>query len=104
MRVKALRLNYYTGKEYKPGDSYEMDDREAVAADILERIGVISIIKNEPPAQAAPVVERTTQFPDAAIVKKEPLDIEPAFSQTPIFAGSDSPPARKRYYRKREGE
>lgn len=44
MRVRAVTKMYYSRREYQPGDTYDMDDREESEAKILHALGKIEII------------------------------------------------------------
>lgn len=53
MRVKALQYMYYNRKEYQTGQEYDMDDREAMEAKLLEMLGKIQIVHVPPPNKVA---------------------------------------------------
>ena len=47
MKVKALEKYYYSRREYQPGETIEMDDREAANVDILCKLGKLERVKKE---------------------------------------------------------
>lgn len=44
MRVRAITKIYYSKREYQPGETYAMDDREEQEAKILHALGKIEIL------------------------------------------------------------
>lgn len=83
MYVKALQKMYYQRREYAPGETYEMDDRESMEADLLARLGKIEVIKDS---------YRTAQ------VKPEEEPDQPTEDQSE----GESQPDKKRSYRRRD--
>jgi hypothetical protein len=104
MRVKALQKIYYGRQDRQPGDTYDMDDREAAEAKILAVLGKIEIVASAPESKKseAPVkTEPTTRYRAAALSAEE----EPSASAEPMTTentGALTGGERKRFYRRRD--
>lgn len=95
MRVKAIQRMYYNRRDYKPGETYDMDDREEGEAKTLALLGKIEILKEEKPAQPPRPVQTKVATPEPDKPPAEPLTTE----NTP-FVGEGAP--SRRYYRRRD--
>lgn len=95
MRVKALQKMYYNRRDVLPGEEYDMDDREAVTANLLHALGKIEILKPKVGAQIVPA--RTVQ-PVAAPVE-EP---KPAPAPMTTEGTGDALTGGRRQYRRRD--
>lgn len=93
MRVKAVSQMYYDRRMIAPGETYDMDDREAGEAKILAALGKIEIVGDEAKPKPNPEPQPEPQAPTYSTAAISPEPDKPSESE---------PPAQKRYYRRRD--
>lgn len=96
MRVKALQKFYYNRRDMLPGESFEMDDREAGEAKILATLGKIEILKQTMEAQPA----KQPQKQEQAAPETLPPFQEQRAAVGPLTTDSGMP--MRRQYRRRD--
>lgn len=98
MRVKALQKFYYNRRDMLPGETFEMDDREAGEAKILSTLGKIEILKQTMEAQPAKQPQKQQQ--QAAPPETLPSLQEQRAAVGPMTTDSGMP--MRRQYRRRD--
>lgn len=85
MKVKALKKYYYDKREILPGETFEMDDRQAGEARILATIGTLEILSSseQQTQQAAPERVNRYEIPPSGSVPAEPTAETPPEEQPP---------------------
>ena len=108
MRVKAIESMYYNRRQYKPGEEYEMDDREAQEANLLVLLGKIELVKKDATKAAATKAAKTEWpipiAPQHHTTAVEPEPKPPAEEGTPAEGeeGGEEEKVRRKYYRRRD--
>lgn len=100
MRVKSLhRDNYYDKQQRVVGDIYEVDDRDEANQKLLEKLGRIEILKDEPPQpKPAPEPEPAPPQPEQA----QPQEAPPSTQVEPMTTDDGLTPPMRRTYRRRD--
>lgn len=100
MRVKAKEKMYYAGREYKPGEEYEMDDREHQDAHILTILGKIEKVENAP--KATPPARSSQTYRTAAVQPEPETEAPEATAKAEEEERGTEEGTRRRYYRRRD--
>ena len=101
MRVKAKQYMYYQRREYHAGDEYDMDDREAQDAKLLQTLGKIEIIDIPKGEHPPPLKYRTAHVAAEQPQAEEPksTSVSPMTAEANPIADTGAP---RRYYRRRD--
>jgi hypothetical protein len=96
MRVRAIEKIYYGGRDRRPGDEYEMDDREDVQINVLCLLGKIERTKSADP----PKRPREEERPQKPSEPEKPPEPEKSTATSPMTTGSGLSENPRRYKRR----